>query len=248
MRVLETASSLFKRGFHEEALEVIDEQLGHSPDEGRLWELRGLILRAMGKLALACDSLEHASLLIPLSASGQLTLADCCSRLDQRDLALLVGQHLLARGQLDPSLLLHLAHIFDRCGQPSVSVEICRLACRRDPGFHQAAFDTGYFLGRNGQPAEEIEAAAREAIRIAPHHVNYRVALAVFLWQHERGDEALAEVEFLTLEQLGKLSCACCLGKLVSIYEHGAAEEQCRACAERIGLLEAAANADFEGE
>src|SRR6202008_164145 len=149
-----------------EALEAIDESLAAAPDEGRLWELRGLILRARGDLAQACDSLEHASLLGPLSSSGQLTLADCCARLGQRGLALLVGQHLLARGRLDASLLLYLAHIFDRCEQPSVSVEICRLACLRAPGFHQACFDLGYFLGRDGQPADQIEAAARRAIEL----------------------------------------------------------------------------------
>jgi hypothetical protein len=143
-------------------------------------------------------------------------------------------------------LLLHLAHIFDRCGQPSVSVEICRLACRREPGFHQAAFDTGYFLGRCGRAAEEIEASAREAIRLAPRHVNYRVALAVFLWQHKRADDALAEVTSLTVEQLRELTCACCLGKLVRIYEYGAALEQSRACAERMEWLEAE-QAEFEG-
>jgi len=247
MKALETAAALFKRGFHEEALEAIDEALNATPDEGRQWELRGLILRALGDLPQACDSLEHASLLVPLSTSGQLTLADCCSRIGQRGLALLVGQHLLARGQLDSSLLLYLAHIFDRCDQPGVSVEICRLVCTRSPGFHHSFFDLGYFLGRDGQSPDLIEAAARRAIQLAPEHVKYRVGLAVFLWQHQRPREAFKEVAALTLQQLAALQCSCCLTRLESIYRQGVALEQSLACARRLNALQAGQNPAFEG-
>jgi tetratricopeptide (TPR) repeat protein len=239
MRVLETAACLFKHGHYEQALETVDESLASFPDSGRLWELRGLILRAIGNLPLACDSLEHAAVLIPLSLSGQLTLADCFSRLGQRGLALLVAQHLLALGQLDWSLSLHLAHVFDRCDQPGVSVEICRLVCKQNPAAHQAFFDLGYFLGRARRPAEQIEAAARHAIRLAPNHANYRVGLSVFLWQQDRSSEALEQVAPLTHEQIGAIRCACCLQKLANIYSYGLAFGQSQACIDRINELEA---------
>lgn len=234
METFETAAALYRRGYFEESLESLDSAIQLSPECGRSWELKGLVQRSIGEIALACDSLEHASLLVPLSVSGQLTLADCFSRLGKNSLALLIAQHLLARGKLDASLLLVLAHIFNRCNQPGTSVEVCRLASRKDPTADQTYFDLGHFLGRAGRPVSEIIAVAKQAIRLAPQKLTYRVGLASLLWCENQPDEAYEQVAALTSEQIMSLSCGCCLKKLVNIYWHAQAFAQSQACVDRL--------------
>lgn len=231
MESFETAAALYRRGYFEESLESA---IQNFPECGRSWELRGLVQRSLGEVALACDSLEHASLIVPLSISGQLTLADCFSRLGKNSLALLIAQHLLARGNLDASLLLVLAHIFNRCNQPGTSVEVCRLACRKDPSADQAYFDLGHFLGRAGRPVADVIAAARQAIRLAPTKLTYRVGLASLLWVEKESREAYEQIAKLTGAQIASLSCACCLKKLVNIYWHAEAFAQSQACVDRL--------------
>ncbi|WP_425617321.1 tetratricopeptide repeat protein [Anatilimnocola sp. NA78] len=238
LRTLESAAALYKRGFHEEALDTIENSLAIAPDDGRLWELRGLVLRATGNIPLACDSLEHASLLVPLSSGGQVTLADCLARTGHGSVAVCIAEHILSLANVDWSLLLYLAQVCDNCGRPDLSIAICREVNWQAPDCHQAFYDLGYYLGRHKQPLAEIEAAARQAIALAPSIANYRVGLASLLWQQERRETAFREADVLSLAELHSLKCECCLRRLVKIFWQAHAFAKSSACVERLAQLQ----------
>ncbi|QDU26812.1 hypothetical protein ETAA8_18950 [Anatilimnocola aggregata] len=237
-RTLESAAALYRRGFHEEALDAIENSLASSPDDGRLWELRGLVLRATGNIPLACDSLEHASLLVPLSSGGQVTLADCLARTGHGNVAICIAEHIISLANVDWSLLLYLAQVCDQCGRTDLSSELCREVNWRVPTCHQAYYDLGYYLGRERRPLPEIEAAARQAIELAPQVANYRVGLASLLWQQGDAPAAFGEANVLTETELKQLTCECCLRRLVKIYWNASAFAKSSACVERLAELE----------
>jgi len=238
MRTLESAAALYKRGFHEEALDTIENSLAISPDDGRLWELRGLVLRTTGNIALACDSLEHASLLVPLSSGGQVTLADCLARTGHGSVAICIAEHLLSVANVDWSLLLYLAQVCDNCGRSDLSIEICQEVNRRAPQCHQAFYDLGYYLGRQSRPLAEIEAAARQAIALAPHVANYRVGLASLLWQQGDRRAAFREADVLPIAELNGLKCECCLRRLIKVFWQAHSFAKSSACVERLQELQ----------
>ncbi|WP_254508902.1 tetratricopeptide repeat protein [Anatilimnocola floriformis] len=237
MRALESAVNLFRGGLYDEALLVLESNMTAEPDCGRLWELRGLVLRAQGNISLACDSLEHATLLRPLSHSGQVTLADCLTRLGRPQVALCIAEHVMTLKSVDCSLLVYLAQVCDSAQRPDLSVKLCERVNERLPQFHPAHYDRGFYLGRLGRPLEEIEAAARQAIAIAPDVANYRVGLASLLWQRGDFDGACCEAAQLSPSQLQQLTCECCLRRLIKIFWSANAFGRCQACVERLEEL-----------
>lgn len=237
MRTLESAVALFRRGNYEEALQVLESSLAVDPDSGRLWELRGLILRAQGNIPLACDSLEHASLLRPLSASGQVTLADCLTRTGHASVAICIAEHILRQPTFDWSLLVYLAQVCDHAQRPDLSITLCEWVNRIAPQCHQAHYDRGYYLGRMRRPLPQIESAARQAIELAPDVANYRVGLASLLWQQGDHEQAFHEAIRLSVEQLHELKCECCLRRLVKIFWSASAFARCQACVDRLDEL-----------
>jgi tetratricopeptide (TPR) repeat protein len=238
MRTLESAAALYKRGFYDEALDTIECSLASEPHNGRLWELRGLILRALGDIPLATDSLEHASLLAPLSASGQVTLADCLARTGHNSVAICIAEHVLSLKCIEWSLLLYLAQVCDRCGRADLSIELCRAVNQQAPQCHQAYYDLGYYLGRARQPLPEIEAVVRRAIQLAPQVANYRVGLASLWWQQGNAESAYREAETLSDPDLKRLTCECCLRRLVKIFWSAGDYAKSQICVERLDELD----------
>lgn len=238
MRTLESAAALYKRGFYDEALDTLECSLATSANNGRLWELRGLVLRAMGNIPLACDSLEHASLLAPLSAGGQVTLADCLARTGHDTVAICIAEHVLSLANIEWSLLLYLAQVCDRCHRADLSIELCREVNWRAPRCHQAYYDLGYYLGRAKKPLKDVENAARQAIALAPQVANYRVGLASLLWQQGNWEAAHDEANRLTDSELSRLTCECCLRRLVKIFWSAGDYEKSQICVERLAELE----------
>jgi tetratricopeptide (TPR) repeat protein len=106
---LEAAAYLYEHGMYEVGLAVAQGALDEDPDNGRLWELCGLIHRVRQEFDQALHALEVASLLVPLRPVGQFALAECYGRAGHHELAQDLYTSLLDWPDVPTELLLPIA-------------------------------------------------------------------------------------------------------------------------------------------
>ncbi|MDX1965687.1 MAG: tetratricopeptide repeat protein [Planctomycetaceae bacterium] len=234
---LAEAVALYRGRRYGAARRIVDRILREQPEHGRAWELRGLLWWAVGERGLAEGSLETAMTLVPLCPAAAVALGDCYAAVPRCELSGSLYELASAHPEASVATLLAAAAGLDGLGAPHRSVRICRLAILRDAEFAQSYYDLGYYLKRTGAPPHIVEAAARQAIALAPDRLNYRVGLAGFLAQRGRIAEAHALVEHLQPAAIETAHCPCCLDRLASVFETVGDHERSAACRARSQAL-----------
>jgi len=227
----------YRDGRLDEAIHLAQQALQESPDEGRLWELRGLIHRDRSETAAAVDALERASLLVPLQTFSRIALAEGYGKLGRRELARDLYLECLKPPEPEVESLLHIGAGLEACGFPGLAMKACRLAQRSDPQHPQPYYDMGYYAARCGYPMHVVESLARRAISFDPENVHYRVGLASLLLRQDRLDDALNVIGAMTDRQIHAIRCRCCLERITELFEQTgdrSRAEQCRRHAQRL--------------
>lgn len=215
------------------ALQACESGLSCDPDDGALWELKGLLLGASGYFESARHAFEVAMSLVPLSPEAWQVLADCYARQDDIRSAHAILYDLVRRDDVAPQILLRAAVIWDDMRLPKYSLAACRKALRCDEGSAQAWYELGYYMRRCGYPPHLVASAARRAVDLAPDCLNYRMGLAGFLSMTGLSSEAYQVAAVLTPARIQGVNCLCCLEKLERIFEVAGDSERALACRQR---------------
>ncbi|HWL09943.1 MAG TPA: hypothetical protein VNQ76_16175 [Planctomicrobium sp.] len=232
--VCSAVATLRAQGLPSSALELATLSLDDDSDQGRLWELKGLLHADQGEVELARKALETANSLVPLQPEGRCTLAECYTLEGMTDLARDLFCSLVEWDQTQTTLLLRIASSFDRIGRADLSVHACRKASLRDPGFARPFYEMAYYMRRCQYPPHLIESMARHAVQLDPDSISYRIGLAAFLHSLNRMQDAYQVISDMTLGQLRRVTCHCCLTRLVDVCEAGNDLERTQACHERL--------------
>lgn len=216
---LEIAEAAFERGELEDALRFIKSYLKETNECGRGWELLGLIQGTRGRYAISVSALERASLYVPLKPIARVCLGYGYGKIGRQELSRDLLCDLIDSPQMTVDLLLQIATALDSIDQPGDSMRACRVATENDPTNAQSFYDMGHYAARCGYPANIVESLARKAISLDPENVCYRIGLAGMLIKQERNEEAFRFVSGLTPGQINEITCACCLQKIVRLYE-----------------------------
>lgn len=188
-------------------------------DDGRAWELLGLVFHDAGQYLEAADALERASLLLPVRDEARVALAACYGALRRRRLATELYLELMLRGQLDLALMLQVAAGLDAVDEPGLAMEACRRAADLDRDSAQLYYDMGFYAARAGKPARITEALTRRAIDLDPGHLPFRLGLISLLVRVGRSDEAACEARELSESQLDAIDCPCCRERVIALLE-----------------------------
>lgn len=238
-KTLQTAISLFRQGMHYQSLEEISLILESFPHEGKAWELKGLIEDALDWRQVSIHSLETASTLIPLSASGQYILAKNYRETGKHSLARSIFSILLQRKDIPERLL---PAISSYLGQYSdlthLALEACRKAAELDPDCGEAWFGIACFMARMDYPQEHVANVLRRAVMIDPEHRHYRIALGNLLEQMGQIDEAYLIVKAINISELENINCVSCLKKLLAIFSQVNDCSRCDTCLEKLRSLQ----------
>lgn len=238
-KTLQKAIGLFRQGLHYQSLDWISQLLESQPEEGKAWELKGLIEDALHWHHLSIHSLETATTLIPISASGQYVLAKNYMEIGKHSLAKSVFSILLKRNdlpeQLFPALSSYLGQYPDLT---HLALEVCRKAAQRDPESGETWFGMAYFMGKLGYPREHIAGVLRKAVMIDPEHRHYRIALATLLEQTGKVQDAYLVVKEIKLSALTEIHCSKCLQKLVTIFSLANDRTRHNICLKKLNQLQ----------
>lgn len=232
---LQHISEICERGDLETAHQLALAALQSAPEDGRLWELLGLIQYARRQYESAVGAFERASLLVPLTPTARVCLGHAYGQSGRSGLSAELLEAAIRDPHMTIPLLLQAAAGLDAVDRTDLALAACRKAVARDPQAAQPYYDLGYYSARCGLPSRLTESLARRAIRLAPERVCYRVGLASLLWKQDRLSEAYAVVSQLSDCQLEQIRCRGCLERIVDLYE--SAHDYRRAVLGRLQLL-----------
>jgi Flp pilus assembly protein TadD len=213
--------------------------LAESPDDAALWEIRGRTLVRLTRYGEACHALEMASLLAPLSLSGQGALAKSYLELGRRELARFLFRGLAARRDCPTTCLSDVAAGLGRLGELELALQVCREASAREPDGDEPFYGMAYYMRRLKYPAALVRAVVSQAHRLAPDSTVYRVALAIL--HEELGDweQAHAVVRGVAPDCV---CCAHCVARMQAIHELAGDEPAAADCRQRLRELAALGN------
>lgn len=231
-----------------EALRMADAAIDADQHDGRAWEVRGLALRDLGEPLRAADALERASLLVPVCPEARIALAHCYGTLRRRTLARELYIELVASTDPTVALLLEIAAGLEALDEPKLAMEVCRRAGWRDPEAAQVHYDMGFYAVRCGYPPQIVEALARRAVELEPGNVHYRLGLASLLTRLNRPAEAHRVVRSLSPQQIGEVTCKCCLERIGELFEQAGDAERAALCRQRRQELTSSARASSRSD
>lgn len=232
-------------GKYREAKELLLLALSESPHDGRLRELLGMVHYTLGDFPACVSTLEEATLMVPLSPSARICLAQAYGETGRVNLALDLLKNLSRQPENSVVHLLKIAAALDALCQPHQAMQVCRRVTREDPQHPQAFYDMAYYSARCGCSSQVTEALARKAIALAPDVVHYRVGLASLLTLQGRLDQAFEVVAHFTIKEISQVRCECCLGRILQLFVQYGKDELVALCRAQLrSLREQASSSD----
>ncbi len=207
-----------------------------SPATGRNWEQLGILLLARKHFDAALWSLETANTLTPLTARGQLALAECYIDAGHLEAARAIYRFLAAAIRLETELLQSLADGLGRVGERDLALDVCREAAQRLPRNAGPLLGIAYYLRRLRRPAATVLPYLKRAFELDPDNTECRIALAWIL--HATGRSADG-ADLLDGLPVAELECVRSLTMMQRVFE-AAAHHDATACRYRLDWLAAA--------
>jgi len=227
--------ALIRQGDYQPAAELASSAVLDFPDDGNLWELRGVALHHLGEHSAARSALETASLLQPIDVGARYCLAGCYAATGLYDLAVFVYQMVAEDGRAPLWLLPNIASKLGQLNEHQAALGVCRLILLRDDSRHEAHFGIAFYLRRLGAPLEAVVEATTRAHELAPQVPLYRVVLASLLHEMDQTEEAYDLLRQLPPESI---ACPCSLRRMMLVFDAVSDHERTQACAERVQQLQ----------
>ncbi|MEM6365418.1 MAG: hypothetical protein AAF539_01275 [Planctomycetota bacterium] len=204
------------------------------------WQERAFTLHEQGRVLEAADLIEKASLIAPICDQARIVLASCYAQLRRIDLARELYLELAMQRKLPIDLMLQVAAGLEATDAPDLAMKVCEWVIEEHPESAQAYYDMGFYNARSGHPLYMTEAFTREAVRFDPGNLHFRIGLVSLLIQMHREDEAMDVFGSVDPDQIERITCAGCLGRIASVLQRlGRSELAARCEAQRDSIREA---------
>lgn len=226
--------ALIKQGNHQAAAELASSAVLEFPDDGNLWELRGVAEHHLGNHVTARSALETASLIQPLDVGARYCLAGSYAATGHPELAVFMFQMVAEDSRAPLWLLPNVASRLGQMNEHQAALGVCRLILLRDDSRHEAHFGVAFYLRRLGAPLEEVVESAARAHDLAPQVPLYRIVLASLLHELGQTEDACDLLRQLPPESV---ACPCSLRRMMRVFDAAADHDRLRACADRLDQL-----------
>lgn len=213
------AWAAFDAGAVHSALLQVKRHLHRDSDDGRGWELMGLIQHRRGRYRRAVSALERASCLVPLRPAARVALAHAYGQTGHVMLARELFHLHTEDDQLSAEMLLQIAAGLEELHDAAGALRVCRLATVREPELAQAYYDMGFYAGLCGYPPQMTESLALKAIDLDPDRACFRIGLAGLRLQMGRDRDAYELVRCFTQDQVNEICCDSCLKRILGLWE-----------------------------
>ncbi len=199
-----------------EAQQLLAAVLTQHTDDGQLWRLSGLAQYGNGNFGSAASALEHAGMLVPLSAEQECMLADCYAKSKREHHARKLYQHLLENPDCPVEILATIAAGFGRLRDFRAALKVCRLASQKEPSRSEPRFGMVFYICRLGYPAKVAIPLMRQVVELSPDCSFYCSTLAFLLAADGNHQEAYDLLRDMPPAEAG---CSCQLRRMMAIFE-----------------------------
>jgi len=230
----ESARNAYETGRLRVAMSIIQECLHADSDDGRAWELSGLVHYSSGRYRQAVSSLERAQCLVPLRPAGKVCLGHGYRKTGLCDVSRDALLELIEDPTLSVPLLLQVGIGLNAVDRPDLAMSVCRKILDEDDQVAQAYYDLGFYASECGYSAGAVEFFARKAISLNPHSVQYRVGLTGLLYENGQLDDAYELIEEFSNDDIGTVNCVCCLRRLSNLYKRSSDYRRVVLCQQRL--------------
>lgn len=234
--VHQRALLLHANGLNDVAAQELIARLEQQPDDGRTWELLGVVLFASNEPQRAQSALEVAAVLVPLSPRGQVVLGKCYEMSGFLESAAAIYRHVASLSNLDTQLLEPLASGLGACRELELALHICRQAAERMPDNPDPLVGIVHYMRRLGRPVENILPVMFRAHQLEPDCGEYRIALAWLLHEIGKSGEAASLLAGVSFDDF---SCIHCLIRMQHIFEITGRPADAANCRQRLETLAA---------
>ncbi|MEM6472249.1 MAG: hypothetical protein AAF802_21995 [Planctomycetota bacterium] len=174
-------------------------------------EFIGGELYRLGRYADSSVALEQARTFEQISDDSLILLADCQSRLGQREKAHQTYLQLALSRRLPTETLLGVTAGLSRLGMTHLAVQLCERQLCHDSSSPRLFFTLGVYLSHLGEPTYRVETLIRKAIELASSNpslrLHYEVALASMLVANGRQDEAAEVLRGIDETMIERIDC-----------------------------------------
>lgn len=212
-------SFVLSQGNVNAALEQLDMICRLHPDHGGAWELRGLLQAQSGRPNLAVRYFERASELVSLEIWSSRVMAIQYVMLGRERTAVGLLYTVGIKTSLPAAMSRLISQDLLTLGYPELSVEVIRAGISRhggDPGLWHELSAIQSQLGES--PLECLKSVER-AILLAPGTAEFRVTAATLMIRMDLSVEAYEMVRQVVSSDAVELDCACCLWRLICIFD-----------------------------
>ncbi len=215
---IKTLLNYFNSNHFEKGLEETRNLLHKYPYCGKLWEFCGRFYHQLGLFRLSQSALEVATTIIPLSNEAQIALADCYIDSGKSSIAVTIYQHLIEQRKLSDREIVNITKCLESLDEFQTAKSGLQQIDGYRPGIASHHFQLAQYMAKANYPLAMIESELKESVRLDPECIDFRIGLAGFLHCTHRCKEAYQQVHGIKTEYIDKMSCECCLKKLISIY------------------------------
>jgi protein O-GlcNAc transferase len=235
--------ALFQAGRYAELEASAQAFLARQPRAGEVWYLLGQTYLAQGRLQVARQALERASMLLPDQAPVWSVLAACLNALGERQGAARCFERSLALDSSHAEIWAHAGRNALELGQHKEAERYCSRALALQPGMAEAQYNLAHAFKAQGRIDESL-GAFRRVRELAPAVAEAHNAVALGLLELGQAEEALAACRCALELKPGLIDAKVNLGSALSAlrcYEEAAMAYQ-DALAQNPDLAEAHSN------
>jgi hypothetical protein len=223
-------SACLRSGLLSTAHASAGEALAVTLDDGRVWEIAGLLNHAGQQLGACLSKLETAMMLVPLRPAAWCALADASLQADRDEDARDLYAYVASLPGVSVDLLRYCASRLDAMDDSARALDVARRVVAMQGDSAQAVYEFGYYLARNGVASQLVISVMKRAVSLAPEQAIYRVGLAKMLSEWGDNSSALTWVRGFSARQLDQITCPCCLERLALLFESGHDPVRAHAC------------------
>ena len=212
------AVRLFEQERFAQAYRLTAYGLRENPEDGQLWELKGMIHHVQNEHSECIDALQTAARFTCLKPVCRSTLADGLARTGRINKARRHYMAVFDDPGLSVTLLPYVATGLAYIQEWNLCATVCRHWCKTCPDLSEPALRLAFALGNSGADVQEVTDVAWHSVALSRDRLNTRVSIAILLMNMNQGEEAYRFVCSLLRYDLNLIGCGCALEILQDIY------------------------------
>lgn len=228
---------LVGEGRPQDALEFIAHYCQRYPNHGAAFELLGLLEAQLGMPEAAIDSLEMASLIVPLEVLSSRVLSIQYIKVGKEELGIDLLHALGTASHVGESSMRLIAQDLVALNQPKLARDVVVTGLERNAGSAPLWHELCAIETRLGEPANQCLEHVRRAMELRPEVAEYRVTAATLLIMLDLVAEAFQVVSQINDFQLKSMCCECCVWRLICIFDCFDDHRRLKICYDRMRAL-----------